>query len=152
MNSPEPARHVLVVDASLVVSLVTTEATTLTVQALWRRWENEDRYLLAPGLLRYEVTAALWQKVRRGSLTLLEAHDALVDALVLDIDHIQPPDLHIAALDMAARLSLRATYDAHYLALAEINGCPLWTGDTRLWQLARSAGLDWVHHPGERAN
>jgi predicted nucleic acid-binding protein len=150
MSRPE-AKTPVVVDASLVVALVTSEEASPVVLRLWRQWEGERRYLLAPNLLPYEVAAALWQKVRRRTLTLEEAHASLDLALALEVDQYLP-GLHSAALDMAARLSLRATYDAHYLALAEMNGCPLWTGDTRLWQLARSAGLDWVHHPGETVN
>lgn len=37
-----------------------------------------------------------------------------------------------SALDLAERLSLSATYDAHYLALAEWLGAEFWTADQRL--------------------
>ena len=37
-----------------------------------------------------------------------------------------------------------AAYDAHYLALAEMAGCPFWTADERLYDRVH-AELDWVH-------
>ncbi len=154
MNSPATAKQGLVIDASLVVSLITSEANSPIVLALWRRWLAQEVYLLAPDLWRYEVVAVLWKKVRRGELTQAEAHTALEQALTCGLDHVQPTGLHAAALDLAARLSLPATYDAHYLALAQMVGCPLWTADARLYHAARAAGLTlraepqgeaWVH-------
>jgi len=40
--------------------------------------------------------------------------------------------LHQRALELAARFTLPAAYDAHYLALAERFRAPLWTTDRRL--------------------
>jgi hypothetical protein len=44
---------------------------------------------------------------------------------------------------LAHQFSLLATYDAHYLALAESHNCEFWTADTRL---LRAVGdkLSWV--------
>lgn len=40
--------------------------------------------------------------------------------------------MHDRALSLATRFTLPATYDAHYLALAEELGCEFWTADKRL--------------------
>lgn len=37
------------------------------------------------------------------------------------------------ATDIAQRTNRPATYDAHYIALAQREGCELWTADERLY-------------------
>jgi len=54
------------------------------------------------------------------------------------------PDLHWRAVELAARFSLAAAYDAHYLALAEHLGGEFWTADGRLARMVQ-ASLPWVH-------
>ena len=43
-----------------------------------------------------------------------------------------PPGIHERALTLAAIYGLPAIYDAHYVALTERLGCPLWTADRTL--------------------
>ncbi len=52
------------------------------------------------------------------------------------------------AIELAEQYSLPATYDAHYLALAERNQCEYWTADTRLWN-AIAGKLNWVYLLGD---
>ncbi len=72
------------------------------------------------------------------------AQPALKAALALPIHLHGEPDLHRRALDLAQRFSLPATYDAHYLALAEHLGGEFWTADGKLSSRAQPA-LPWVH-------
>ncbi len=53
-------------------------------------------------------------------------------------------ELHRQALKIAQRYNLPATYDAHYLALAERLGIEFWTADRRLFNAVRSS-LSWVN-------
>ena len=53
-------------------------------------------------------------------------------------------ELHPRALALAERFSLRAAYDAHYLALAEWLGGEFWTADAALVRVV-GAALPWVH-------
>jgi predicted nucleic acid-binding protein len=50
------------------------------------------------------------------------------------------------ALELSARLNLPATYDGHYLALAERYDCVLWTGDQKLYRSVASgfARINWI--------
>ena len=49
----------------------------------------------------------------------------------------------IQAMQIAHQFNLLATYDAHYLALAHIEGCECWTADKRLWNVVKEK-LTWV--------
>jgi predicted nucleic acid-binding protein len=46
-------------------------------------------------------------------------------------------DIHVRAFDLAARLKRSATYESHYLALAEHLDCRFWTADERLYNAAK---------------
>jgi predicted nucleic acid-binding protein len=54
--------------------------------------------------------------------------------------------MHEQALVLAERFNLSAIYDAYYLALADLHGCPLWTDDRRLIRAVGAAGPDlrWI--------
>jgi predicted nucleic acid-binding protein len=43
------------------------------------------------------------------------------------------------AIEIAALTGQRASYDSHYLALAERLGCELWTADDRFRDAARGS-------------
>jgi predicted nucleic acid-binding protein len=91
------------------------------------------RPIVAPPLLPIEVTNILRQRTRASSgLPIARAIELLDVFLAFSIDFYNPPDLHRRALILADALGLPATYDAHYLALAESLGCDLWTDDQRL--------------------
>lgn len=64
-------------------------------------------------------------------------------ALRFEIATYEDADLRRRALKLAEALSLPATYDAHYLALAERLGAEFWTADRCLAQAAQKA-LPWV--------
>ena len=106
----------------------------------WERWDGwlvEKRIIHAPHLLAYEVTNAIYRYHRAGYLSLPTAALAVDAALGLPITRESPVALHGAALQVAADLKLPATYDAHYLALANLLDAELWTADARL---AREVG------------
>ena len=136
------------VDANLVIALVTVEAFSSKVLALWREWTLADVQLAAPGLLRCEVVSALHRKVIQGILDLEDARQALKKAMALDIQYRDSSDLSLQAFELAARCQRPAAYDAHYLALAEHLGCSFWTADERLYNTIR-AEFPLVHWLGE---
>ena len=112
------------VDANLVIALVTVEAFSSKVLALWREWTLADVQLAAPGLLRCEVASALHRKVIQGILDLEDARQALKKAMALDIQYRDSSDLSLQAFELAARFQRPAAYDAHYLALSEHLAAP----------------------------
>lgn len=137
MNSP------ICVDASVVVRLVVAADESERVHEIVSSWQTDRRGLAAPALLHYEVANALYRYEQMGQLAAEEVQQALDAALALPIALAGDAALHLEAVLLARRLGLSATYDAHYLALAERLGAEFWTGDRRL---VRQVGgsLPWV--------
>jgi len=127
---------VVCLDASFILRLLTSTTPDAPAMRMWREWHKEERRLVAPALLYYEVTNALHRYMIHGELTPQEASELLDKALALDIRIYGDPDLHRRALQMAQLFSLPAAYDAHYLALTEQLGAELWTADQRLIRAA----------------
>lgn len=137
MNAP------LCVDASVVVRLRVDTPESERVHGLWEAWRSANRTLVASTLLHYEVANALYRYGRAGELIEEEVQQALDTALALPVQLLGDNALHVEAVLFARRAGLPATYDAHYLALAERLGAEFWTADR---QLARQPGLapPWV--------
>lgn len=95
--------------------------------------------VVMPCLLVPEVTNALYERVVRRELTLLEARRALDIVLGFSIEIREEPWLARRAMEWASRLGRHAAYDTQYLALAEINRCECWTGDRRFFLAPRAA-------------
>lgn len=131
------------VDANLVVRLYVGQGNP-DVLRLWKEWRSTRAHLLAPVLLRYEVTNTLYQYVRHGELTAEAARRALTSALSLPIELESDPAVHRQALDLASRLSLPATYDSHYLAVALRHHAEFWTADRKLVHSVYDK-FTWVH-------
>lgn len=68
----------------------------------------------------------------------------LEQVILLDVE----PAMTKRAIEFADTFNRPASYDAHYLALAEYLECELWTADERLWN-ATKATLPWVRWVGE---
>jgi predicted nucleic acid-binding protein len=131
------------VDASLVVRVVM--APSDHIRNVWEEWDAEGRRLVAPTLLYYELANAILQYQRSGQVSATTAQQALEAALQLPIEPYGDRDLNRRALALASAYGLTATYDAHYLALAERLRAELWTADRRLARAVQPK-LDWVHY------
>lgn len=131
---------VLCVDASFLLRALTDPGDAAALQ----RWERLDEYALAaPSLLLYEIVNASHRMRRAGMVSADDVHDILDAASALGIQLYGDGDLHRQALRLATELDLPATYDAHYLALAQRFDAPLWTCDAQLHRAVADA-LPWV--------
>ncbi|HUT71551.1 MAG TPA: type II toxin-antitoxin system VapC family toxin [Desulfatiglandales bacterium] len=54
--------------------------------------------------------------------------------LEFDITIREEPELYSRAMELPHQLKRLATYDCHYLALAEMHNCEIWTGDERFYK------------------
>jgi len=125
------ASNWICIDASLVVRLLIDTADE-ELPKQWREWQATGRRFAAPGLLFYEVANALYQYQRHGYLSAETSREALAAAASLPIQLYHDPGLHESALRLAGKFDHGATYDAHYLALAEHLDGEFWTADRRL--------------------
>lgn len=137
----------IVVDASLAAMWVVPEPHSERALALADRWAEEAVVLLAPGLFVAQVTNALYQRVARRELSLGAAQAALDLIWRFAVQVREEPGLPARAMALAHRFDLPATYDCHYVALAERHRCELWTGDRRL-ERAVGRAFPWVRWVG----
>ena len=139
----------VVVDASVAFKWIVEEEYSEEAWLFLVKWRNEQTQVIAPTWFLFEISNILYQRVRQGHLTLDAATGMLSELQAAGIELIGYDDsLHVRALELAYRFNLRATYDAHYLALAESMDCEMWTADERLWNSVKTA-LGWVHWIGE---
>ena len=99
-------------------------------------WQANSTAMVAPFLLLFEVTNALHRRVRSGELNVEAALLSLSDLFSAGIRIQHAPQIHGRALEIANLLDLGAAYDAHYLGLAELLNCQLWTADGRFYRAA----------------
>ncbi len=136
----------LCLDASVLVRLVGAPPDAVVMHR-WSQWVASQQAFVAPDLVYYEVTNALYRLCVAGRLSELEVRLALQRVLDMPIELHRPAHLHLRALELAAHYSLPATYDAHYVALAEHPGVELWTTDKEL-HAAVGERLPWVRLVG----
>jgi predicted nucleic acid-binding protein len=140
---------VICVDASVAVKWILDEERSDRARALYSAAVETSVSIVAPPLLPLEVTNILRQRMQTTEgLSLFAATQHLDDFLALPIEFHSPAGLHFQALVLADALGLPATYDAHYLALAEHLGCELWTDDQRVIRQV-ATGLPFVRWIGD---
>ena len=119
------------IDASIIIrSLVDPHA--LQVNQQWQQWHDQGETFVAPALLLYEVTNGLYKYQKAGIYSKTMVAEQQSAAFALPIQLIGTETIHKRALELALAWSLPATYDAHYIAVAEQFDCTLWTGDAKL--------------------
>jgi len=140
------------VDASLIVALLMPERYTSPATHLWETWASQDIRIVAPSLLGYEVTSALYRKVFRGEITPEDGLAALQQFVALNIETLTLPELHFSAAELARQFNRPNTYDAHYLALSKHLASALWTADERLYNTVRDKFpfIRWVEENPEQ--
>jgi predicted nucleic acid-binding protein len=136
---------VVVVDASLALKWVLSEADSSTAITLLQRWNNDNMEVIAPALFTYEATNILYRQVVTDKLAYNEVKKLLTKLFSIGIllNFAQHRELSIRAMELSHRFGLPAAYDAHYLALAEHEKCEYWTADSRLWNAVKDK-LPWV--------
>jgi predicted nucleic acid-binding protein len=131
----------IVLDASIAVKWFLAEPLSGAAASLF----TQNRKLLAPSILRNEVTAAIAKAARLDRVTAEEAH-AMISRWVRMLDK------HAVSLmdtgeqfDDAVRLCIELRHPFHdcfYLAIAQKLSLPLATTDKRLSEQAEKIGVE----------
>jgi predicted nucleic acid-binding protein len=121
-----------VIDCSAAFPVYVAEPLTGKATALRDAYLNAIHELLAPDFLTTEMSNAPIVAERRGRIARGDATRLFRDFLMqLPALHPVWPDLLPRAHAIAAA-TVASVYDCLYVALAEREGCPLVTADTRL--------------------
>jgi predicted nucleic acid-binding protein len=140
----------VVVDTSVVVKWIVTVSDSNIARALLAEWTSKGIVIHAPALLAYEAVNSLYKYICAGQMPFKDAESGLRNVIfpLVTLDHPKDASFSLRAIELTSQFNLPATYDAHYLALAEQKGCELWTADTRLWKAVHNT-LPWVHSLSE---
>lgn len=138
----------VVVDASLVVKWLVREEFSDEALTLLGSWNTQSVQLAAPSLVRFEVANVIHRKMAMGDIGATSAIEHMTQLLALPIELRDMPELHLRAVELAGELRQGAAYDCHYLALAEVLECEMWTADRRFYRSA-GRGIERVRWIGE---
>ena len=132
------------VDASLVLMLVFPTEHSAAAESLFSSWSKESVPLLCPHLLYAEVASVVRGAVYFDRITLEEGERAIQIFRSLGITPSAIPDLDVLAWELAKEFRRPRVYDSMYLAVAQGEGCELWTGDLRLTNAVNAPWVKWV--------
>ena len=135
----------LVVDASVVLKWQLDDEEYIPQATALRNdfYSRRAVKAIAPHLLIYEVTNGILTAVRRKRLVSDKALEAINNLMELGVELREVEPEMILKLSLAHNL---AAYDAAYLALAESEGCELWTGDRPFYQAVKDgvSRVKWI--------
>jgi len=137
--------QLVVVDASVVVKWQLNDEECISQASALR----DDFYArgvikaIAPNLLLYEVVNAILTAARRKRLPPARTLEAVNNLISLGVE------LRAVKASMMLQIAQEynlAAYDAAYLALAQNEGCELWTGDRLFYQAVKDkiAVVKWI--------
>jgi predicted nucleic acid-binding protein len=129
----------LVIDANFAVRWGLPDETDPQAESLLDRAVSGQDEVIAPPHFRAEVLSTFYQTMREGRFSAEDALEGMKLILNAPVIVEEPPDLYQRALELGIRYNIGGgqSYDLIYLALAEILGLPLWTGDARFYRSLR---------------
>jgi predicted nucleic acid-binding protein len=136
-----------VIDASVVgASLLVDEPYSDNALKVITKFLSNDLELITTSLLKYEVTSLISKALMTDRIKEKDAYDALARFEMFNFPEVDVPLGEILKL---ARSWGRSTYDAAYMALAQIQQAPLITADKRLFNALKGKfqWLKWVEEP-----
>lgn len=131
----------IVVDASVLVVLISGDPRSGAAQTHLRQWIAADEDIHAPALLPYEVANGLTRLVAGGLFPSERTSEAWQTILSLPITHHPLMSGGDRVVEVALDMRRLGAYDAAYIVLAQQLGAELWTFDGPLARNA--AGLDF---------
>ena len=131
------------VDASFIIRSLTPNPDLQDATGLLEQLVENKQPLIAPSLLSYEVSSVLHRLQHLNRVESQIAQEAFVTFQQLGITLIDSPQLHNLAWRLAQQFGHSRTYDAAYLAVAQLYNAEMWTADKKLYNTVYEQ-LSWV--------
>jgi predicted nucleic acid-binding protein len=134
------------VDASLVVAWLLPEELSAKAILLRQQLRSTGEEFIAPGHLVAEVGSTLRKAVYQERVPAEYGDESFESFKLFPIELHDSRLLMESAWSWAKSLNAPRLYDMYYIALADREGCDLWTADRRLVRLAgkRFSRARWV--------
>lgn len=120
------------VDASVAAKWVLPEEYRDQALGFYEDSRSRSATIAVPPHFPVEVTNVIRRRVARHFLTHAEGLELLRIFVQFSVRLVIPQELYEEAFNLAERFNLPTVYDTHYLALAKLLGCDLWTADQGL--------------------
>jgi predicted nucleic acid-binding protein len=140
------------IDASLAFAWLTYGKYTASANALRLEWLKDGVELLGPSVFHADVISVLLHQVLLKKMLAEEAEEAFSICIDMPLRIVAGPDVNRSSWRLATEIGLTG-YDAQYLAVAELEDCPLWTADRMLANLAsgKAGRVKWLGDYGQKA-
>ena len=137
----------VVSDACLSAKWVLPEKFQNRARALLNEWLINGVEICAPPLWENELDSILRERVWAGTMSQSDADtaQAALDAVPVTVEYVS--SVRNRAREIAKQANQRRVYDSVYAALAEIEGCELWTADYAFYKAVRGF-LSFVKYLG----
>lgn len=128
-------------DASFVLAWFVPTGPSRAASDIWRQLLRRSEPLIAPPLLYAEVTSVLRRYAASGALTGADTLAAIRHLFRIPIAVSHSQSVYERALELAERLGQSRAYDSQYMAVADLDGCALFTLDQGLYNSAQRMGI-----------
>jgi predicted nucleic acid-binding protein len=130
----------IVVDANLLVALVSGDPRGSKVLQCFTDWLNHNVEIHAPLLAKYETANALTRLIVGSAFPKGKVEDAWNNISILPIRYHDLSNMK-RVVEIALALNRQNAYDAAYVALTEDLRAELWTLDGPLYRNAQGLGF-----------
>ena len=119
-------------DASVAVAWLLVEKYSNSADLLRQTWNEAGVEMVAPALFHAEVASAIRKQVYFKEILPDEGEEAFSIYQNIPIKIVDGLEIYQRAWRLSAEYNFPVCYDMHYLAVAEVLDCPLWTSDKKL--------------------
>ena len=136
----------LCIDASVGAKWVLSEEYEEQALALYTQHQDAQTIITVPPHFPVEVTNAIRRRIARRLITHAEGLETLRAFSRFTVRLSMPDGLYEDSLDLAETFNRPTVYDMHYVALAKLLGCELWTADESLLRVLGNSApyVRWI--------
>jgi predicted nucleic acid-binding protein len=115
------------IDASIALRLILPTDQSAQADSLFQKWHEAGQQIISPPLFDFEMISNIRKLMQMKLILPQQGEQAFQYFQELAISIINPAPLLRTAWELTSKYDRTQWYDLHYLALAELNDCDLWT-------------------------